>query len=64
MATEYDAEVIQEQADLLYAQADRALITNTIVLGVLGVLVGGASFNFVAVVMVEMMSRPPTVAAS
>jgi len=48
MATEYDAEVIQEQADLLYAQADRALITNTIVLGVLGVLVGGASFNFVA----------------
>lgn len=48
VVTEYDVEVIQEQADLLYAQADRALVTNTIVLGVLGVLAGAASFNFLA----------------
>jgi len=45
---EYDAAVIHQQADLLYGEANSAVITSTIAIGVLGVLAAVASFNFVA----------------
>jgi hypothetical protein len=48
VATEYDAEIIREQADLLYAEADRAVLASMIILGILGVLTGGAAFYFLS----------------
>ena len=46
--TEYDADIIRQQADLLYDEADRAVLASIIVMGLLGVLVGAASFYFLA----------------
>jgi uncharacterized integral membrane protein len=46
--TEYDAHVIEQQADILYAEADRAVVAMMIIVGIVGVLVAAASFNFVA----------------
>jgi hypothetical protein len=46
--TEYDAGTIQQQADELYAQADRAAIVAMVVAGIFGVLVGGIGFVLVS----------------
>jgi len=46
--TEYDADLMRRQADMLYAEADRAGIMTMIVVGVIGVLIAGAAFNFLA----------------
>jgi uncharacterized integral membrane protein len=46
VTTEYDGDIIRQQADLLYDEADRAVIASVIVMGLLGVLGGGASFYF------------------
>jgi len=46
--TEYDTDIIRQQADLLYAEADRAVLASMIVMGILGVLVGTASFYFLS----------------
>lgn len=48
MPTEYDADIIQEQADLLYDKADRAVLASIIIVGVLGVLAGAAAFYLLA----------------
>ena len=39
---------IRQQADLLYDEADRAVLASIIVMGLLGVLVGAAYFYFLA----------------
>lgn len=46
--TEYDAEIIRQQADQLYAEADRAVLASMIIMGILGVLVGAAAFYFLS----------------
>jgi len=46
--TEYDADIIRHQADPLYDEADRAVLASIIIMGVLGVLVGAASFYLLA----------------
>jgi len=46
--TDYDADIIRQQADLLYAEADRAVIVSLIIAGMLGVLLGSMSFYFLA----------------
>ena len=43
---EYDAEIIREQADLLYEDAERAGIVAIIGTGILGLLVGVTCFYF------------------
>src|SRR4029078_11021116 len=48
MPTEYDARVIQEQADLLYEEADRAVIVGAIFAGLAGLFIGIASFWLLA----------------
>jgi uncharacterized integral membrane protein len=48
VTTEYDAEIIRQQADLLYAEADRAVLASMIITGILGILVGSASFYFLS----------------
>ncbi len=48
MPNDYDAGTIQQQADDLYAQADRAAIVAMIFGGIIGVLVGGISFVLVS----------------
>lgn len=48
MPTEYDAEIIREQADQLYDEADRAVLASMIIMGILGVLVGAAAFYFLS----------------
>jgi len=48
VTTEYDADIIRQQADLLYDEADRAVLGSIIVMGLLGILGGGASFYFLA----------------
>jgi VIT1/CCC1 family predicted Fe2+/Mn2+ transporter len=45
---EYDAELIRKQAQLLDAEADRAAIVTMVLAGVLGVVVGAASFFFLS----------------
>jgi uncharacterized integral membrane protein len=46
--TEYDAEIIRQQADQLYAEADRAVLASMIIMGILGVLAGAAAFYFLS----------------
>jgi uncharacterized integral membrane protein len=46
--TEYDSDIIREQADLLYDEADRAVLASIIIMGILGVLVGAAAFYLLA----------------
>jgi hypothetical protein len=46
--TEYDADIIREQADLLYDEADRAVLASIIIMGILGVLAGAAAFYLLA----------------
>ncbi|HJQ54480.1 MAG TPA: hypothetical protein VJ825_11630 [Gemmatimonadaceae bacterium] len=48
MPTEYDSRVIQEQADLLYEEADRALIVAAIFAGLIGLFIGVAAFYVLA----------------
>jgi hypothetical protein len=48
VATEYDAVTIQQQADELNAQGDRAAILAMIVGGIFGVLLGGIAFILVS----------------
>ena len=48
MPTEYDSRVIQEQADLLYEEADRAVIVAAIFSGLIGLFIGVASFWLLA----------------
>jgi hypothetical protein len=48
LASEYDTELIRKQANLLEAEAERAMIITMIVAGILGIIVGGASFYFLS----------------
>lgn len=48
MPTEYDSRVIQEQADLLYEEADRALVVAAIFAGLIGLFIGVAAFYLLA----------------
>ena len=48
MPTEYDSRVIQEQADLLYEEADRAVIVAAIFAGLVGLFIGVAAFWLLA----------------
>jgi uncharacterized integral membrane protein len=48
VATEYDADIIRQQADLLYAEAERAVLASMIIMGILGVLVGTVAFYFLS----------------
>jgi len=46
--TEYDPEVMRRYADLLYSEAQSAVITTLVGGGVIGVLIGGAGFSLLA----------------
>jgi VIT1/CCC1 family predicted Fe2+/Mn2+ transporter len=46
MPTDYDADIMREQADLLYAESERAVVISMIGAGALGVLIGSVSFYF------------------
>jgi hypothetical protein len=43
---EYNAEIIEEHADLFYKEADRATIVSVVVFGALGLAVGAVAFYF------------------
>ena len=48
MPSEHDADVIRQQADELYSQADRTAMVGMVLAGLFGLLVGAASFYFLS----------------
>lgn len=45
---EYDRDVMAQQADALYTEAERAPITGMVAFGIVGLLLGALSFDFLA----------------